>query len=91
MLSGLTEEYKPFIMGLEANGVGISGDLIASKLLDSCGGNNEGVHLLEKSRIKNGKANHENVIIVHRPNILRTNAISRKWKGKPKKVLKRLL
>lgn len=42
MLSGLTEEYKPFIMGLEANGVGISGDLITSKLLDSCGSNNEG-------------------------------------------------
>lgn len=35
LLSGLTDEFKPFIMGLEANGVGISGDLIISKLLDS--------------------------------------------------------
>lgn len=34
LLSGLTEDFKPFIMGLEANGVGISGDLIMSKLLD---------------------------------------------------------
>lgn len=34
LLSGLTEEFKPFIMGLEANGVGISGDLVTAKLLD---------------------------------------------------------
>lgn len=34
LLSGLTVEFKPFIMGLEANGVGISGDLVMSKLLD---------------------------------------------------------
>lgn len=41
LLSGLTGEFKPFIMGLEANGVGISGDLIISKLLDSDTGNSD--------------------------------------------------
>lgn len=41
LLSGLTDEFKPFIMGLEANGVGISGDLIISKLLDSYSGNSD--------------------------------------------------
>lgn len=41
LLSGLTDEYKPFIMGLEANGVEISGNLIISKLLDSQGGSSD--------------------------------------------------
>lgn len=35
LLAGLTDEFKPFIMGLEANGIGISGELIITKLLDS--------------------------------------------------------
>lgn len=34
LLSGLTDEFKPFIMGLEANGVNISGDLVIAKLMD---------------------------------------------------------
>lgn len=41
LLSGLTDDYKPFIMGLEANGCGISGDLIISKLLDSQGSSSD--------------------------------------------------
>lgn len=42
LLAGLTDEFKPFIMGLETNSVAISGDLIITKLLDSYSGNGEG-------------------------------------------------
>jgi len=35
MLAGLTDDYKPFIMAIEASGSKITSDLIMSKLLDS--------------------------------------------------------
>lgn len=35
LLAGLTDEYKPFIMGIEANDKAFSGDFLISKLLDS--------------------------------------------------------
>ena len=52
LLAGLTDEFKPFIMGLEANGIGISSDLIMAKLLDCRGNNESGAALFNK---KNGK------------------------------------
>lgn len=48
LLAGLTDEYKPFIMELEANGIGISGELIITKLLDSHSGNGGGSAFLGK-------------------------------------------
>lgn len=35
LLAGLTEEFNPFIMGIEASGTTISSDVIMSKLIDS--------------------------------------------------------
>lgn len=35
ILAGLTEDYRPFIMGIEANGSTISSDIIITKLLDA--------------------------------------------------------
>jgi gag-polypeptide of LTR copia-type/Zinc knuckle len=35
ILAGLNDQYKPFIMGLEASGVDITSDLVVTKLLDS--------------------------------------------------------
>jgi transposase InsO family protein len=35
ILAGLTDEFKPFIMGLEASGVEITADIVVTKLLDS--------------------------------------------------------
>lgn len=54
LLAGLTEDFKPFIMGLEANGVGISGDLVISKLLD-CRGEDKNSAFLSKNAWKKGK------------------------------------
>lgn len=34
MLAGLTEDYKPFIMGIESSNSNITGESIRSKLLD---------------------------------------------------------
>lgn len=49
LLAGLTDEFKPFIMGLEANGAAITGDLIMAKLLDCRTGNdNNGAFLAKK-------------------------------------------
>lgn len=33
LLSGLTDEYKPMIMGIESSGIKITGDVIKAKLL----------------------------------------------------------
>lgn len=55
LLAGLTENYKPFIMALEANGQQISGDMIMSKLMDTCAdGSGENTAFLGKSG-KKGK------------------------------------
>lgn len=35
LLAGLTENFRPLIMGIEASGAGISGDTIVSKLIDA--------------------------------------------------------
>jgi Zinc knuckle len=35
ILAGLNDEYKPFILGLEASGVDITSDLVITKLIDS--------------------------------------------------------
>lgn len=54
LLAGLTDEYKPFIMALEANGRDISGDMIMSKLIDTCAGSsNENNAFLGKFKKKN--------------------------------------
>lgn len=54
LLAGLTEEYRPFIMALEANGKDISGDMIMSKLMDTCAGSSgENTAFLGKNKKKN--------------------------------------
>lgn len=81
LLSGLTEEFKPFIMGLEANGVGISGDLIISKLLDSFSGNSDkNSAFFGKKPFKKGQKKHANAIIARRPKIWQIIVISLKRK-----------
>lgn len=51
LLSGLTDVYRPFILGLEANGSELSGDLIMSKLLDSIGtASDQNIALMSKHR-----------------------------------------
>lgn len=54
LLAGLTDDFKPFIMGLEANGVGISGDLVISKLLD-CRCDDKNSAFLSKNAGKKGR------------------------------------
>jgi hypothetical protein len=35
ILAGLNDDYKPFIMGLEASGAAITSDMVVTKLIDS--------------------------------------------------------
>lgn len=56
LLAGLTEDYKPFIMALEANGQQISGDMIMSKLMDtSASGSGENTAFLGKFKGRKGR------------------------------------
>lgn len=55
LLSGLTDEYKPFIMSIEANGTDISGDTIISKLIDSQPSTSSGEAFFAKKWKKNFK------------------------------------
>jgi transposase InsO family protein len=56
LLAGLTEDFKPFIMALEANGQQISGDMIMSKLMDaSASSGSENTAFLGKYKGKKGK------------------------------------
>lgn len=52
LLAGLTEEYRPLIMGLESSGKNLTGDAIVSKLLDNRfdGKSKEGAFLSKKKK-----------------------------------------
>lgn len=54
LLAGLTDDYRPFIMGIEANDAKITGDVIISKLMDWQPANSSGAAFFAK---KNNKTN----------------------------------
>lgn len=82
LLAGLTDEFKPFIMGLEANGVGISGDLIISKLLDCRDGNDRNSALYSKKFDKKSKKKQRKCFNCGSPQHL-ANACDQPKKAKP--------
>lgn len=55
LFAGLTDEFQPFIMGLEANGATITGDLIMSKLLDYRNDSNQSTAFIAKKPGKKWK------------------------------------
>lgn len=57
LLAGLTEHYRPFIMGLEASESEITSDKIVSKLLDAEGDNPAGGAFFGKNKNKNRNNN----------------------------------
>lgn len=68
ILAGLTDKFKPFIMGIESSGVKINGDMIKSKLLD--GNYSESAESALYSRNKNGSSkkgnqNHKKQLICY--------------------------
>lgn len=50
LLAGLTDVYKPFIMGIESSNIGITGDAIISKLLDNRIDSKEGAFITKKGK-----------------------------------------
>lgn len=60
LLAGLTENFKPFIMGIEASEANITTDKIVSKLLDSQAENATGEAFFNKnSKKKRNKFNKQ--------------------------------
>lgn len=57
LLAGLTDDYKPFIMGIESSGVEMTGDAIISKLIDNRIDSKEGAFFSKNTKKKNFKKN----------------------------------
>lgn len=63
LLAGLTDDFQPFIMGIEASGQSVSSDHIISKLLDSKAGSqcqNEALLAKNKFRKRNNNKKGKN-------------------------------
>lgn len=89
LLAGLTEEYRPLIMGIEASNVAIQGDSIISKLLDnqiSERSENQNVFVTKRDTNKNQKysKNNKNVRQAKCYNCGKKGHISRDCRNKDK-------